>query len=230
MPQSCRIDKTDFFFLALFDDGLYCFFQRQAGGFPQRLLFGVGAAVVTTRNEYCFCRSNFFKGFGGVGDSLYCSRVFLGAQDDKIIMHDRIALGSITFLNKFLFPGFGMHKYNIDIAVHTVPNGRSGAFGNDFDLNIRILFKFRQKDVQQSRCLSTGCCGHLNNFFPCQTIGAKKANHQTYQNNFHLKPFHQFLLFICSLSSFIRIRSTVIYLLPFVLCHLRPDRSSFLKS
>ena len=150
--------------LAAFDNVFALRGQRQPRVFPQFLFFGMGAAVVTSRDERRFGLSDSSERPGWVLHAFDACRVFCRTDNDEVIVHHRIPFCSITFGDEFFLSRLGVDKDDVHIAVHAVADGCPSPFGEDFHFDPRILCEFREKHIQKAGVLRARCGGHFKDF------------------------------------------------------------------
>src|SRR6516225_10798394 len=90
--------------------------------------------------------------------------VALGSDNDKIVVHNGIALHAKPFRNKFLLGLLRMHEYYVGIAAARYVEGLAGALGNDFNVDAGLLLEQGQDKTEQPGILRRSRRGNHDRF------------------------------------------------------------------
>ena len=110
----------------------------------------MGAAVIAAADENGTRGGDTHHGVGDAIGSGNLRRVIRRADNDKIVVHDFPAVGGVTFCDKGILGGAGMHEDRIDITGAPQPQRLPGAHDQQLHVQPQILLDLGQQDVGQA--------------------------------------------------------------------------------
>ena len=122
---------------------------------PVTQLSRVGAALVAARYEVGVARSQLLEGFHDVL-ALGARGVRLGAHQNEVVVHDRVALDAPAIGHKLFFGHLVVHKEHISVATAGRVQRLAGAQRNHLHIQAAGLLELRQQVREQPRLLGRG--------------------------------------------------------------------------
>src|SRR6516164_1270767 len=135
-----------------------------AGGMPEIDFRNMRTGPVAARDEGCALGFDSLQCKGRVPRPLNASGIVRWSDDDKIVVHHRIALYAITFGNKFLLCLLRMHEYHVGIAAARHVEGLAGTLGDDFNDDAGLLLEQGKNKTEQSGILRRSRRGNQDGF------------------------------------------------------------------
>ena len=131
-------------------------FTSTFGLLPEPQLHPVGAAVVAARGEGRLGRRDLLEGIDGIVVAFDMGGIGLRADDDEVVVHQRLALHAIALGDEFLLAGPVMDEQHVGIALLADLEGLAGPDRDDAHLDAGLLGEDRQQIFEQPAVLGRG--------------------------------------------------------------------------
>jgi hypothetical protein len=127
----------------------------QAGLVPEAQLGGVRATLVAARDEGRVAGGQLLQALDDVG-ALHAGRVGLGADEDEVVVHDRVALDAEAVGDELVLGLLVVHEHHVGIAAAAGVQRLAGAQRHHLDVDAAGLLELGQQVGEQAGLLGRG--------------------------------------------------------------------------